>query len=374
MSQSQPPCPSTTEGYSIYDISLPDGDSDSFEIPDRYKLECYMGHGAVGIVCLGRDVQQDNQVVAIKKLRNVFADTVHSRRIVRELTLLKHYRNAPYIIRTDAIIPPARPNYNDVYVVMKNYASDLHYVIHNRNVDLTESHIKWITFQLLLGLRILHKTGCIHRDLKPQNILVTEKADVVIADFGLAKGYEVEDVSQSLYVVTRWYRPPELLLREPRYAAPVDMWSFGCILAELYLRTPLFAGSNQIDQLHRIMHMTGVPTPEVYNDLGSEPARRYLDQFQSKQRHEGIDFRQILGSGAPDAVIDLLKGLLQFHPKNRMTAEQALSHPWYAEYAPIEDVPTDIAKAPIDPQPNSPEDAKAMINQLVGDFTEKMLV
>eukprot|EP00759_Apiculatamorpha_spiralis_P051405 PhF_6_TR5217/c0_g1_i1/m.7527 len=362
MAQAPPSPTSTSDGYTSYDINLPTGDCDTFDIPSEYVLEQYVGHGAVGLVCLARHLPTDS-VVAIKKLRSVFADMVHTKRIIRELTLLKHYHNAQYIVKTHRILRPSRADYSDVYVVMDYYPSDLANVIRDVETTLTEPHIKWISYQLALALRTLHQTNCMHRDLKPQNILVTPETDVVLADFGLAKAYEVEDVAQSLYVVTRWYRPPELLVREPHYAAPVDVWSFGCVLGEMFLRTPLFAGRNQIDQLHQIMFLLGVPEPDVYADFGSEAARRYLDQLQ-KNRHVGTSFRDKFPMASEEA-IDLLSKILVFHPDRRLSMQEVLEHPWYvSEYGPPPVMPEMDPPPPI-MDPTDPDHARAIINALM---------
>eukprot|EP00760_Papus_ankaliazontas_P035168 PhM_4_TR7649/c0_g1_i1/m.66835 len=360
----------TTSGYRRYDVSSPGGSTDTFCIPERYILKNYVGHGAVGTVCTAID-SATGQLVAIKKLHNVFADLVHSKRIVSELFMLHRFRNTPQVIHTHCVLPPEDPSdFDAVYLVMDYYESDLHDVIKDVEVVLTEDHIRYLSFQILLGLARLHSANCRHRDLKPQNVLVTKDADAVIADFGLAKGYEVEDVAQSLYVVTRWYRPPELLLREPHYDEAVDMWSFGCVLAEMFLHAPLFAGTNQIDQLHKIMYLTGVPTPDVYSDLGSDAARRYLDQLQS-HKFTGQSLKERI-SMASDSALDLLKHLLQFHPKNRISAREALRHSWYAsvgfevsEEELDSSASSGAAEREVCPKPTTPEEARQMILSII---------
>lgn len=149
--------------------------------------------------------------------------------------------------------PEAKTGFNDIYIVTEFMETDLHRVIYSRQ-DLTDEHIQYFVYQILRGLLYMHSANVIHRDLKPGNILVNKNCDLKICDLGLARGYETEEEFKTeyqtvlfRYVVTRWYRAPEVILNASEYSKAVDIYSVGCILAELLGRTPLFPGENYLD-------------------------------------------------------------------------------------------------------------------------------
>lgn len=138
--------------------------------------------------------------------------------------------------------PPARTGFNDIYIVTNLMETDLHRVIYSRQ-ELTDEHIQYFLYQILRGMLYIHSANVIHRDLKPNNILLNKNCDLKICDFGLARGFDNENEFKTEYVVTRWYRAPEVILNASEYTKALDIWSIGCIFAELLGRTPLFPGT-----------------------------------------------------------------------------------------------------------------------------------
>jgi mitogen-activated protein kinase 1/3 len=181
----------------------------------------------------------------------------------------------------------------------------------------------------------MHSASVIHRDLKPNNLLVNANCDLKICDLGLAR-VSTHPLKSMLtcYVVTRWYRAPELLLGTKNYTSAIDMWSVGCILAELLGRKALFQGKDYIEMLRMIVSVLGTPAPEDYS-FASEKAIAFILQMEKRQK-QNLD--KMFPAASPQA-IDLLTKLLVFDPKKRLTAEQALEHPYMQELHDPEDEP-----------------------------------
>lgn len=180
--------------------------------------------------------------------------------------------------------------------------------------------------QILRGLKYVHSAHVLHRDLKPSNLLLNASCDLKIADFGLARTSTESNNFMTEYVVTRWYRAPELLLSCDSYDAAIDVWSVGCILAEMLLRKPFLPGRDYIDQLKLIIRTLGTPTDEELGFISAPKAKSYIKALPLATRP---DFRRLFPGASPQAV-DLLERMLQFDPRRRITVEQALQHPWLA--------------------------------------------
>lgn len=185
----------------------------------------------------------------------------------------------------------------------------------------------------------MHSADILHRDLKPSNLLINSECHVKVADFGLARSVaQAKEDSNPLltdYVATRWYRAPEILLGSTRYTKGVDMWSLGCILAELLVGKPVFPGTSTLNQLDRIMEITGRPLPEDIEAIQSQLAATMLDSLpptKPKPLHE-------IFPTASDDALDLLKSLMHFNPNKRLTAEDALKHPYVAQFHNPDDEP-----------------------------------
>ncbi|GIY22653.1 hypothetical protein CEXT_368271 [Caerostris extrusa] len=176
-------------------------------------------------------------------------------------------------------------------------------------------------FQLLNGLDFLHFNRVLHRDLKPQNILISNQGVVKLADFGLARIYSGQ-ITLTSVVVTLWYRPPEVLLCQS-YASAIDVWSSGCILAELYKRDPIFPGENEVDQLSKIFEITGSPKQSEWPKDVSVP-------WTSFKFYKGVPLHTVVPEICSDG-LDLLKRMLCFNPTERISCEAALKHPYFRD-------------------------------------------
>ncbi|GAB4821651.1 hypothetical protein N2152v2_008697 [Parachlorella kessleri] len=300
----------------------------------RYHQFKPIGKGAYGIVASATDVR-NNQKVAIKKIGNIFDNPLDARRTLREIQILRHLRGHSNIIGLlDVFPPPVGHTYRDVYMVYELMDTDLHQIIRSPQ-PLSDEHIQFFIYQLLRAVKYMHTAGVVHRDLKPSNLLCNGNCDLKVCDFGLARGGIDNNELMTEYVVTRWYRAPELLLSCSDYGPSIDMWSVGCILAELLGRKPLFPGKDYIHQLNLICKVIGTPSQEDIMAVASEKARHYLQSMPYMPR---ADVRQYF-PGANPAAIDLLERLLVFNPSRRLTCEQALAHPYMASLHDPSDEP-----------------------------------
>jgi serine/threonine protein kinase len=175
-------------------------------------------------------------------------------------------------------------------------------------------------------VKYLHSAGVIHRDLKPSNLLVNHDCDLKICDFGLARGYqEAQDAQLTEYVVTRHYRAPEVMTNAKRYDAQIDVWSVGCIFAELLGRKPLFPGSDYLEQLRLIINRIGSPSSEDLADVPTPAARSYIESLGNIPK---ANWKLLFPTAHPLA-LDLLDSMLHFNPKKRITVDQALKHAYF---------------------------------------------
>ncbi|KAK3227842.1 hypothetical protein Dsin_007704 [Dipteronia sinensis] len=209
-----------------------------FEVSRKYVPPMRpVGRGAYGIVCAAVN-SETREEVAIKKIGNAFDNRIDAKRTLREIKLLRHLDHENVIAIKDIIRPPMKENFNDVYIVYELMDTDLHQIIRSHQ-DLTDDHCRYFLYQLLRGLKYVHSANVLHRDLKPSNLFMNANCDLKIGDFGLARTTSETDFMTE-YVVTRWYRAPELLLNCSEYTAAIDIWSVGCILGEVMTRQPLF--------------------------------------------------------------------------------------------------------------------------------------
>ncbi|CAI0444733.1 unnamed protein product [Linum tenue] len=221
-----------------------------FEVSSKYVPPIRpIGRGAYGIVCAAVNSETQEEV-AIKKIGNAFDNRIDAKRTLREIKLLRHMDHENVIAIRDIIRPPKKEAFNDVYIVYELMDTDLHQIIHSEQA-LTDDHCQYFLYQLLRGLRYVHSANVLHRDLKPSNLLLNANCDLKIGDFGLARTTSETDFMTE-YVVTRWYRAPELLLNCSEYTAAIDIWSVGCILGEIMTREPLFPGKDYVHQLRLI--------------------------------------------------------------------------------------------------------------------------
>jgi len=223
------------------------------------------------------------------------------------------------------------PNFSDVYIVMTAMHTDLHKAIQSK-MKLSESHAQAFICQILRGLKYLHSAGIVHRDLKPSNILVNKDCTLRIADFGLARGKASEQDDLTGYVVTRWYRAPELMLVPTTYFQAIDVWSVGCIHAEILSRSPLFPGESHVDMLRRIAGVLGF---DQQSDLAWLPRGKERDsavQLVKTLQLPGLPSKPLKDKlpAVSEGCLDLLQSLLTKDPSKRISASNALAHPHLA--------------------------------------------
>lgn len=302
-----------------------------WKVPTRYKNLTPLGQGAYGLVCSADDTIT-NRKIAIKKLAKPFATNIHAKRAYREIKLLKHV-NHDNIIRLLDLFTRANSaeELDDIYLSTNLMGTDLHNVL--KTQELSEDQIIFFTYQILRGLKYLHTANIIHRDIKPGNLTVNENCELRIIDFGLARS-EREEMTG--YVATRWYRAPEIMLKWMHYTKAVDIWSVGCIVAEMYTHKVLFPGSDHVNQLNRILDVTGYPSQKLLEQV-NEDARNYLEK--NPKRPQRVNFSDYFEEITSPEAIDFIDKMLQLDPNDRMSCEDALAHPYLRTFHDIEDEP-----------------------------------
>ncbi|KAK7491952.1 hypothetical protein BaRGS_00016798 [Batillaria attramentaria] len=306
-------------------------------ITKKYEIKKRLGKGAYGIVWKAID-RRTGEVVAVKKIFDAFRNQTDAQRTFREIMFLQEFGDHPNVIKLHNVIKAE--NDKDIYLVFEFMETDLHNVIKRGNI-LKDVHKRYVMYQLFKATKYLHSGNVIHRDLKPSNILLDSECIVKLCDFGLARSLtqigidEAGDPNLTEYVATRWYRAPEILLASHRYTKGVDMWSLGCILGEMLLGKPLFPGSSTLNQIERIMCSIPTPSRGDIDSLRSAYGASVLDKASGKPKKPLEDML----SEAPVEGVDLMRRLLQFNPDKRITADEALRHPFVSRFHnPAEEV------------------------------------
>ena len=304
-----------------------------FILDERYEYMRQIGVGAYGVVCSCHD-KKSNKDVAVKKVVNAFEDLIDAKRIIREIKLLRYFNHDNIISLIDIPKPEGRTGFNDIYIITDLMETDLHRVIYSRQ-ELTDDHIQYFIYQILRGVLYMHSANIVHRDLKPANILANKNCDLKICDLGLGRG-DVKDDNDGTtastknkdlteYVITRWYRAPEVILCPSDYSKAVDIWSIGCIFAELLGRQPLFPGDHYLDQIQKIISILGTPKGDDLNYIKKEEAKEFLKKLAKRTKQT---WSSLFPNSNPVA-LDLLGKMLMFNPKKRYTVEQCLAHPYF---------------------------------------------
>jgi serine/threonine protein kinase len=296
-----------------------------------------IGAGAYGLLCAATD-KRDNTTVAVKKIKDAFEDAIDCKRTLREVRLLQHFAHENVLNLRDIMLPPAGmiSDWKDIYLVLELMDTDLHYIIHSKQ-SLTDDHIQYFIYQILRGLKAIHSAKVLHRDLKPNNLLVNKNCDLKICDFGLARGVD-DSCSQQLteYVVTRWYRAPELLVENATYDQGIDIWSVGCILAECLGRKALLPGKDYLQQLRLIIETLGQPSSADLSVIENPQAVEYIQALPKKPP---VPFAALYPNANPLA-IDLLEKMLVFDPRKRISASDALEHEYLRALHNVNDEPS----------------------------------
>eukprot|EP01026_Neomeris_dumetosa_P026671 TRINITY_DN2174_c0_g1_i1.p1 TRINITY_DN2174_c0_g1~~TRINITY_DN2174_c0_g1_i1.p1 ORF type:complete len:442 (+),score=47.93 TRINITY_DN2174_c0_g1_i1:314-1639(+) len=302
----------------------------------KYEISQKLGKGAYGIVWKAVD-KNSGETVALKKIFDAFQNATDAQRTFREIMFLQELNGHENIITLLNVLKAE--NDKDIYLVFEYMDTDLHAVI--RAQILQDIHKQYIMYQLFKALKYMHSAQLLHRDIKPSNLLLNSECSVKLADFGLARSVvqlqKEEGPSPILtdYVATRWYRAPEILLGSQKYTYGVDMWSCGCILGELLLGRPVFPGASTMNQLDRIMEITGRPSEADIDAIQSPFAATMLDSLPPAGQKP---LHRMFPNADRDA-LDLMQKLMQFNPEDRLSAEEALRHPYVRQFHNAADEP-----------------------------------
>ncbi|XP_041655761.1 cyclin-dependent kinase 16 [Cheilinus undulatus] len=326
------------------DIRLPDGYLEKFNVmgPSLFdqpisrrlrrvslseigfgKLETYikldkLGEGTYATVYKGRSKLTEN-LVALKEIRLEHEEGAPCTAI-REVSLLKDLKHANIVTLHDIIHTQKSLTLVFEYLDkdLKQYLDDCGNVINVHNVKL-------FLFQLLRGLSYCHRRKVLHRDLKPQNLLINERGELKLADFGLARAKSIPTKTYSNEVVTLWYRPPDILLGSTDYSTHIDMWGVGCIFYEMATGRPLFPGSTVEEELHFIFKLLGTPTEQSWPGISSNGEFMTHNYPQYRAEHLSTHTPRLSSEG-----VELLSKFLQFEGKKRISADEAMRHHYFS--------------------------------------------
>jgi len=284
---------------------------------DRYYKIEKIGEGTYGVVYKAKD-NVTNAIVALKKIRLEAEDEGVPSTAIREISLLKELQH-PNIVSLCNVVHED----NKLYLVFEYLDQDLKKYMEMCGKNLHLMLVKSYLQQLIRGIAHCHSHRVLHRDLKPQNLLIDKKGVLKLADFGLARAFGVPVRTYTHEVVTLWYRAPEILLGGKQYSTPVDIWSIGCIYAEMVTRCPLFPGDSEIDQLFRIFRCLGTPNEEIWPGVSQFPDyKTTFPQWNPVPLKTAVDGLDELG-------LDLLSKMLTYEPSKRISARDALRHPFF---------------------------------------------
>lgn len=295
--------------------------------PQDVQPDRPIGYGAFGVVWSVTD-PRDGKRVALKKMPNVFQNLISAKRVYREIKMLCHFKHDNVLSAADILQPSHIDLFQEIYVVTELMQSDLHKIIVSPQ-PLTCDHVKVFLYQILRGLKYLHSARVLHRDIKPGNLLVNSNCCLKICDFGLARIKEPDESrAMTLEVVTQYYRAPELLMGAKHYSSAVDIWSVGCIFAELLSRRILFQAQCPIQQLDLIVELLGTPSMEDMR-TACEGARSHV--LAASPRAPSMAALYTLSGQATHEAVHLLCRMLVMNPEKRISAADALAHPYLDE-------------------------------------------
>ncbi|OAF71146.1 hypothetical protein A3Q56_01033 [Intoshia linei] len=336
-----------------------------FYVHPRYRNLNYIGEGAYGLVVSATDTT-DNTKVSIKKIDS-FEHVTFLQRTLREIVILSKFTHENVIDLINVIASEKDNNLESIYLIQTLMETDMHKLL--KSQKLNNDHICYFLYQILRGLKYIHSSNIIHRDLKPSNLLLNSDCDLKICDFGLARIADEDTNNDAIlteYVATRWYRAPEIMLNSRLYSYPIDLWSTGCILAEMFNNKPLFPGKHYLDQLNQILDIIGSPSERDLNRIINEKARFYMEALPYRNSKD----LSSMFPDAPEEAIDIMMKLLIFSPLDRINVEKSLKHPYLQQYYEPDDEPIqeNPFTADMDVQSSSKTDLRKYIFECTTKF------
>lgn len=287
---------------------------------DRFSRLEKIGEGTYGVVHKCED-NTTGQLVALKRIRLENDDDGVPSTAIREVSILRELQHPNVVRLLDCVCQDRK-----LLLVFEHLEQDLKRLMDRRATPMIGRKLKCVMYQLLDGINACHSQRIVHRDLKPHNILVSRDESVVkLADFGLARAFQMSLQTYTHEVVTLWYRPPEVLLGGKHYFPSLDIWSLGCIMAEMATNKPLFPGDSEIHELFLIFQTFGTPTENIWPGVSD-----YVDFKSAFPQWKKKNLGDVVPTIDPMG-IQLLQSMLTYDPKERVTARAALQHPWFDE-------------------------------------------
>jgi len=283
------------------------------------KLE-KLGEGTYGVVYKAKERDTD-RTVALKKMRLDGEDEGVPSTAIREISLLRELRHINVVRLLDVL-----HSENKLYLVFEFLDQDLKRYMDSVREPMSALLVKSYLYQLLKGIAYCHAHRVLHRDLKPQNLLIDRQGALKLADFGLARAFGIPLRPYTHEVVTLWYRAPEILLGSRNYSTPVDIWAIGCIFAEMVMKRPLFPGDSEIDELFRIFRTLGTPSEVMWPGVSKLPdySPANFPQWSPQPLNKVVPLMDPLA-------LDLLERMLRYEPSKRISAKEALEHPYFQD-------------------------------------------
>lgn len=296
---------------------------------DEFERLNKIDEGTYGVVYRARD-RKTGEIVALKKVKMEKEREGFPLTSLREINILLSLHH-PSIVDVKEVVVGS--SLDSIFMVMEYMEHDLKALMETMKQPFSQSEVKCLMLQLLEGIKYLHDNWVLHRDLKTSNLLLNNQGELKICDFGLARQYGSPLKPYTHLVVTLWYRAPELLLGAKEYSTAIDMWSLGCIMAELLSKEPLFNGKSEFDQLDKIFRILGTPNETIWPGFSKLPRVKVnFVKHQYNQLRKKFPATSFTGSPVlSDAGFDLLNRLLTYDPEKRITADAALKHEWFRE-------------------------------------------
>ncbi|KAI8870121.1 protein serine/threonine kinase [Ramicandelaber brevisporus] len=286
---------------------------------EKYQKIGKLGEGTYGVVYKAHN-RDTGDIVALKRIRLDNEEEGVPCTAIREISLLKELKHQNIVRLYDVLHSEKR-----LTLVFEYLDSDLKKYMDSYNGDIDPLMTKNLVYQLLMGIAFCHANRVLHRDLKPQNLLISKRGELKLGDFGLARAFGIPVRYYSPEVVTLWYRAPDVLMGSKQYSTSIDIWSVGCIFAEMAMGRALFPGKTVRDQLVKIYKVLGTPTEQTWPGIV-----QYPDYKADIPNYPRIPIEPLVPK--LDAYgVHLLLGLLEYRPERRLSAEQALKHPYFED-------------------------------------------